>query len=31
MSDDKQADRYATARWLLLSLLILAVIAGLPE
>lgn len=29
MSDDKQADRYAATRWLLLSLLILAIIAGM--
>ena len=31
MSDDKQADRYAATRWLLLSLLILVIIAELPE
>jgi hypothetical protein len=31
MSDDKQADRYAATRWLLLALLILAIIVGLPE
>jgi hypothetical protein len=31
MSDDKQAGRYAATRWFLLSLLILAIIAGLPE
>ena len=29
MSDDKQADRYAATRWLLLSLLILVIIAGM--
>jgi len=31
MNDDKQEDRYAATRWLLLSLLILAIIVGLPE
>ena len=31
MSPEKPADRYAATRWLLLSLLILVIIAGLPE